>query len=83
MKQPVKCATTTVEVWIALDSAGDYAVGSDRAAAAEAYEANVQALTDAEGLRYVKATLELPLPEVIELEASLDSTEEKGDLVVK
>ena len=62
MAETCKC-----EVWLCVDSAGDYASGADEAAARESYEENVQALSDADGFRLVKVTVNVPLPEVVEL----------------
>ena len=43
-----------VEVWLLVDSCGDYAVGTSREDAAENYEEDVQSLSAAEGIRYVR-----------------------------
>jgi hypothetical protein len=55
------------ELFVLVDAAGDYAVGKDEAAAREAYENEIQALSDADGFRLVKVTVNVPLPEVVEL----------------
>lgn len=67
MAQP----TTTVEVWIVVDSCGDYVVAKDEADLNDVYESDIQALGDAEGLRRVKVTLTVPLPVVVELSGTV------------
>jgi hypothetical protein len=56
-----------VEVWVCVDSCGDYAVGRDRDDAAEDYEADIGEASAAEGLRYVRVTLKVALPAAVEL----------------
>jgi len=60
-------ASETCEVFLCVDSAGNYGVGKDEAAARENYESDVQALSDADGFRLVKVTVAVPLPEMVEL----------------
>lgn len=60
--------TTTVEVWVAVDEDGGYVVGSSREDAVESADAE-------KGYRLVKATLTVPVPEVIELTADVSSDE--------
>jgi len=55
------------ELFVLVDAAGDYAVGKDEASAREAYENDIGALSDADGFRLVKVTVNVPLPEVVEL----------------
>jgi hypothetical protein len=59
--------TTTVEVWVLVDDCGDYVVATDPDRLGEEYEADVQDLANAGGLRRVKVTLTVPLPEPVEL----------------
>lgn len=56
-----------VEVFVVVDSAGDYACGVSIDAARERYEEDVQSLADAEGFRVVKCTLKVALPECVVL----------------
>lgn len=55
------------EIFLLVDSCGDYAVGNSIEAAREKYEEGIQALTDAEGFRIVKLLVKVPLPEVVEM----------------
>jgi hypothetical protein len=64
-------ATTTIEVWVMVDSAGDYAVGKDTEGAKEQYGNDIQAPEDAEGFRLVKLLLTVPLPEVVEASGTM------------
>ena len=72
--------TTTVEVWILVDSNGDYAIAKDSSDLADAYEQDIQACSDAEGLRRVKVTLTVPLPEPVELTGTVPA---QGDAVLQ
>ena len=48
----------------------------------DAYEADVQAVADVQGLRRVKVTLTIPLPEVVELSGTVPADGEAA-LTVK
>lgn len=67
---------TTCEVWLCVDSCGDYGVGPDAEGARANYEETVQALCDADGFRLVKVSVAVPLPQPVELvgEASDEET---------
>lgn len=75
--------TIEVEVFVVVDSAGDYATGVDVDKAKEAYENDVQALVDAEGFRVVKVVVKVPLPEVVELVGVVPETGAPSVLAVK
>jgi hypothetical protein len=70
--------TATVDAWLCIDSDGDYGVGKDETSAREAYENDVQPLSDANGFRLVKVSVTVPLPEVIELEVEAPEVEEEA-----
>jgi hypothetical protein len=70
---------TTCEVWMIVDAAGDYAVGTDADAAKERYAEDVGELAEAEGFRLVKVSLTVPLPKVLEM-AGTAPEEEPGTL---
>jgi hypothetical protein len=59
--------TCQVEVWVMVDDVGDYGVGRDDASAKEAYENDVQTISDAGGFRLVKVRLAVPPPAAVEL----------------
>ena len=71
-------ATTykTVEVWVVIDSDGDYDVGPDRESADERYTETIADFGHAAGIRRVKVTVTVPLPTVIEVEAECEGDEE-------
>ncbi len=75
-------ATATLEVWIVVDDAGDYATGTSADEATENYEANVQEVTNAMGIRTVCLNLTVPLPKTIELTADVPDTEGEPTLAV-
>jgi hypothetical protein len=49
-------------VWAVVDDNGFYAVGTSKEGVVLEYEAKVQPLADAAGLRYVRLGLTVPLP---------------------
>ncbi len=57
----------TCEVWICVDTAGDYGAGKDIDAARQSYTDDIGAIDEAEGFRFVKVTVTVPLPVVVEL----------------
>ena len=59
--------TTTCEVWILVDAAGDYVASHDADQLGELYESGVQSLADCGGFRRVKVTVVVPLPVTVEL----------------
>ncbi len=63
--------TTTVEVWVLVDAAGDSAVGASPEDCRASYEENIQALNDAEAFRMVKVSLVVPPPAVAELSGTV------------
>ena len=68
---------TTLDVWMCVDSAGDYGIGKDEASARENYESEIQSLSDADGFRLVKISATVPLPEPIELEVEAPAEDEQ------
>lgn len=60
--------TATIEVWAVIDENGDSAVGRDQAEALASYDEHIGRDDDNPvGLRFVKATLTIALPVVVEL----------------
>ena len=62
-------SATTIEVYILVDACGDVAFASDEATARENYENDIGPLSDTDGFRIVKVSVNVPLPELIELSA--------------
>lgn len=75
--------TCEVELWVCVDSNGDYSVAKTDSDARENYESEVQNLADTEGHRMVKVTLTVPLPEVVELTGTVPADEKPAAMVVK
>ena len=71
-----------VEVWVAVDENGDYVAHHDPAELSQAYEDAVRPVAEAEGMRRVKLTVKVPLPEVIELTGEVAVEEDAGELKV-
>lgn len=69
-----------VEVWVLVDNDGAYVASDDQDALNERYEEHHQAVADAAGIRRIKITVKVPLPEVIEVSGSVNVTEEIGEL---
>ncbi len=69
-----------VEVWVLIDSNGDYVASDDADLLNERYEERVQEVSAAEGTRRIKITLKVPLPAVIELTGTVATVEEPGEL---
>lgn len=59
------------EVVVLVDSTGDYAVGKDQESAIAQYEEQVQELDDSGGHRFVMLALDVPLPAVTEVAATV------------
>lgn len=70
------------DVFVLIDAAGDYVVGKDEAAAREAYEAEIQNLSDCDGFRLVKVTVKAALPAVVELEVEAADEETEPQAAV-
>jgi len=66
------------EVVMVVDSAGDYAVGKDLESAIEAYENEVQSIAESGGYRVVNLTLNVALPESVELSADVPNDVSQG-----
>ena len=58
------------EVWICVDAAGDYAVGKEESEACDAYEQTIGELVNCGGYRLVKLIVNVPLPDVVELQGA-------------
>ena len=56
--------SVTCEVFVVVDSCGDYAAGKTPEAAREAYESDIGPLADCESFRCIKLLVEVPLPEM-------------------
>lgn len=54
--------TETVEVYVMVDSEGDYGAGVDPEGAAQCYADNVGDVAEKDGFRMVKILLTVPLP---------------------
>ena len=69
-----KVASVTVEVWVLVNSEGEYVAHEDAGVLAEEYEERIGEMSAAEGLRRVCVKVTVPLPTPIELvgEASVD-----------
>lgn len=65
----------TVEVWVLIDSDGNYAVANDQERVKEVYEEDTQPFGDADGFRLVKLSLRVALPEVIEASGEIPDTD--------
>jgi hypothetical protein len=64
--------TTTIEVWVVIDEDGDYAAGTTDEDAATKYRDEIgEPDLGTKGMRRVKVTLTIPLPEPIELAATV------------
>jgi hypothetical protein len=68
--------TTDLEVWVMIDDNGDAVVSLDPDTLAEKYEEDVQACSDAGGLRRIKVTLTVALPTVLEAAVKAPDLEE-------
>lgn len=73
--------TANVEVWVLVDADGDYVAVDDRDTALERYEECFGGYSDAGAVRWVKVTLSVPLPVVVNVSATIG--EEKTDVGVK
>lgn len=57
--------TAPVELWICLDSNGDFAIGLDADSARTSYEETIGPLAECDGFRLLKLALIAPVPEPI------------------
>lgn len=71
------------DVWMCVDSAGDYAVGTDECSAREAYEKSIQPLADCDGFRLVKLSVTMPLPVPIEIAVDVPEVDETAKDTVR
>ncbi len=60
-------STTTCEVWIMVDEAGDYVVAVQESDLADRYAEDIQDIGNAGGLRRIKIVVTVPLPVTVEL----------------
>lgn len=66
-----------VECWIAINSDGDYEVGTYDEEAIERFESNIQSSTA--GIRLVRLTASITLPEYVEVD--VDVPDDAGTIV--
>ncbi len=59
--------TETIDSFMVVDSVGDFGVGRTLEAAKEDYENNIQPMSDCEGFRVITLTVNVALPEAVEL----------------
>jgi hypothetical protein len=64
--------TCEVEIFVVVDAAGDYGVGTDAENARTHYEDSVGDLTNSDGFRTLKLTVTIPLPEIMTLTGEAD-----------
>ena len=64
-----------LEIFVIVDAAGDFAVGTTLEAAKERYTDDIGPLEDAEGFRCIKLAVAVPLPAVIEAAATIAEDE--------
>ena len=76
-------ATTELTLSVVVDSTGDYAVGKTDEEARNAFESDIIALCDTEGFRLFRVTLNVPLPEPVELTGEVAESGEAATLAVK
>lgn len=65
-----------VEVFVLVNSEGEYVASADADKLAQLYTDDVGDLAEAEGIRRVKLTVKVPLPKPIELVGTASETEE-------
>jgi hypothetical protein len=73
-------AMIDVEVWVLVNECGDYVASDDADALNERFEECVGEIANQEGLRRVKLTVKVPLPNVIEIKGEVKTCEEAGEL---
>lgn len=64
-----------IEAWVLVDEAGDYVCWHDEGVIHERYEEEVRPIAEAGGMRRVKVTIRVPLPEPIEIAVDVPDTE--------
>lgn len=69
-----------IEVWVLVDSNGDYVAHEDSGELADAYTDRVGELSAVDGTRLVKFTVKVPLPKPIEIRGEVAVSEEPGEL---
>lgn len=69
-----------VEVWVLVNSEGEWVAHEDAGQLADAYGERIGELADAEGTRRVKLTVKIPLPKPIEIRGEVQVSEEPGEL---
>lgn len=74
-------ATAECEVWILVDENGDYVAHHDAGSLSDLYDEQIGCDRDTTGIRFVKLTVKVPTPEVIELAGEVTAKEEVGALV--
>ena len=72
----------TLEVWVMVGADGQYVADGDPARLNDRWEEDCGDIADAEGLRRVRLTVRVPLPEVIELSGEVQVSEAASDLKV-
>lgn len=71
-----------VEVWIMVNDQGEYVAHTDADGLTERYGEEIGDIAEAGGLRRVKVTVNVPLPEPFELTGAVKVEEECGTLKV-
>ena len=66
-----------IEVWVRVNSEGEYDCGTDEAAASERFE---ESSDETLPWRFVKLVVTVPLPEVIEVSGEVSIEERPGEL---
>lgn len=56
-------------IWVVVDGDGNYEVGTDEGNARERFGDNIGPIDEADGFRIVRITLEVPLPNLIDVAA--------------
>ena len=72
-------AYETVEIWVAVDESGEFGVGRDAESAEQNYQDDIGNGAET-GRRFVKLTVKVPLPTVIEIAGEVAVSEESGEL---
>jgi len=82
--QAENCAMSArkIEIWAMVDSDGDYVASHDYSRLSDLYEEDVQTCSEADGLRKIKITLNMPLPTVVKLVGEVPAQGVPDDLTV-
>ena len=79
MKNPA-----VVEVWLVVDSDGEYGVGKGEKEASEDYDEKIGGtLETIQGFRTIKVTLSVPVPEITSLVGSVPEVGKPNELKVE